>query len=178
MIPFFMDRMSPSFTTRAVPFLPLLTKDYRGSSPRTRSDFNRTGCYCRNISVLLRNIYHCPYGDSKRMAGNVERRLMKIEKALADKSQENDLAKCNCGDPKRMFRPRRGADMEVQLKEELALTCPVHRERRLSGLLWADIIGSDGKRIPNPKMDPILRSTKRRYDRQSGQVPEVDAGNV
>jgi hypothetical protein len=106
------------------------------------------------------------------MAGNVERRLMKIEKALADKSQENDLAKCNCGDPKRMFRRRRGADMEVQLKEEPALTCPVHRERRLSGLLWADIIGSDGKRIPNPKMDPIVEEYERRYERHSEQAPE------
>jgi hypothetical protein len=110
--------------------------------------------------------------QTRHMAGNLEKRLAKIENALAERSQEKDPAKCNCGDPKRTFMPRPGVDMAVQLTAELELTCPVHRERRLYRLLWAEVIGSDGKRIPNPKMDPITDEYERRYERQSGQVPE------
>ena len=112
------------------------------------------------------------------MPGNFEKRLAKIEDVLAKKVQEQDLCKCNCGDPKRIFMPRSGVDMTVQLTAELALRCPVHQERRLSRLLWAEIIGSDGKRIPNPKMDSIVEEYEGRYDRQSGQVPQDDAENV
>lgn len=112
------------------------------------------------------------------MPGNVEKRLAKIEEVLAKKAQEEDLSKCNCGDPKRIFMPRPGIDMAVQLRSELALRCPVHQGRRLYRLLWAEIIGSDGERIPNPKIDAIVEEYERRYDRQSGQVPEDDAENV
>ena len=112
------------------------------------------------------------------MPGNFEKRLAKIEEALAKKAQEEDLAKCNCGDPKRIFMPRPGVDMAMQLRAELALRCPVHQERRLSRLLWAEIIGSDGKRIPDPKMDPIVEEYERRYDRQNEQLSEDDAENV
>ena len=112
------------------------------------------------------------------MTGNFERRIAKIEEVLAKKAQEEELAKCNCGDPKRVFMPRPGVDMAVQLKAELALICPVHQERRLRRLLWAEIIGSDGKRIPNPKLDPIVEEYGRRYDRQFEQAPKNAAENV
>jgi hypothetical protein len=112
------------------------------------------------------------------MPRNFGKRLEKLEEALARNIQEKDLSKCNCGEPKRIFRPRPGVDMAVQLTAELALRCPVHQERRLSRLLWAEIIGSDGKRIPNPKMDSIVEEYERRYDGQSGQVPQDDAENV
>jgi len=68
--------------------------------------------------------------------------------------------------------PRPGVGIAAQLMAELALRCPVHQERRLSRLLWADIIGSDGKRIPNPEMDAIVEEYERRYERQSQQGPE------
>jgi hypothetical protein len=112
------------------------------------------------------------------MPRNFGKRLAKVEEALAENIQEKDLSKCNCADPKRIFMPRPGVDMAVQLTAELALRCPVHQERRLGRLLWAEIIGSDGKRVPNPKMDSIVEEYERRYDRQSGQAPEDNAESV
>jgi len=112
------------------------------------------------------------------MPRNFGKRLAKLEEALAKNIQEKNLSKCNCGDPKRIFMPGPGVDMAVQLTAELDLRCPVHQERRLSRLLWAEIIGSDGKRIPNPNVDSIVEEYEGRYNRQSGQVPQDDAENV
>jgi hypothetical protein len=100
------------------------------------------------------------------MLKNFDKRLARVEKALAQRSEQKDAAKCNCGDPKRIFMPRPGVDMAVQLREELDLSCPVHRKRRLNRLLWGKIIGSDGKRIPNPNMDSIVEEYERRYKSQ------------
>jgi hypothetical protein len=44
----------------------------------------------------------------------------------------------------------------------------------LSELLWAEIIGRDGKRIPNPKMDPIVEEYNRRYERQFAQPQDAE----
>jgi hypothetical protein len=107
------------------------------------------------------------------MPRNFENRLARLAGALAKQIQEKDLSNCSCGDPKRIFMPRSGVDMAVQLTAELTLRCPVHHEGRLSRLLWAEIIGSDGKRIPNPEMDPIVEEFERRYERQSEQVPNM-----
>ena len=112
------------------------------------------------------------------MPGNLCKRLERIEHKMSEITKQEHQNKCNCGDPKRIFLPRHGVDMEVQLKAELALTCPVHGERRLYRLIWAQVVGSGGKRIPHSKMDPILEEYQRRYDRQSEQVPEDGAENV
>ena len=106
---------------------------------------------------------------SKSMSRNFDKRLARLEKALVVRSEQEELAICNCGDPTRIFRPRSGVDMAIQLREELDLSCPVHRERRLYRLIWGKIVGSDGKPIPNPEMDSLVEEYERRY---GGQVEE------
>lgn len=112
------------------------------------------------------------------MPGNFEKRLTKSEEALAKKAQEQELGKCNCGDPNVIFRPRPGVEMATQLREELERTCPVHPARRLGRLLWGVAIGADGKRIANPKMDPILEEYHRRRAAQFKDLLEADAEDV
>ena len=111
------------------------------------------------------------------MASKFEKRLARMEKVLAQRSEEKKLAECNCADPKVIFRPRPGVDMAIQLREELDLTCPVHPVRRLNELIWGVIIGKEG-RIPNPKMDPIIEEYRRRQVAQFGQVFEDDAEDI
>ena len=112
------------------------------------------------------------------MPGNFEKRLAKIEEVLAKKIEEEHLSKCNCGDPKGMFKPAPGVDMAVQLTAELALKCPVHQERRLGRLLWIEFVDSNRNPIPNPKMDPLVEEYKRRYDHQLEQAPPNADENV
>ena len=106
------------------------------------------------------------------MSPNIERRLTKIEKDLAKSASAKVVGSCNCGNPERIFIPRPGIDLETQLRAELDLTCPCHRERILNRLLYGVIISSDGKPVSNTKMDPIVEEYERRYDLQLKQSPE------
>ena len=112
------------------------------------------------------------------MPSNFEKRLAKIEEALARKAKEEEFAKCKCRDPNVVLRPRLGVGIVSELRAELDLTCPVHPVRRLSRVLWFVRIGVDGKRIPDPKMDPILEEYDRRRGAQFKNSLEADAKDV
>ena len=107
------------------------------------------------------------------MAGNLNRRLEKLEQTLATIARQKILTNCNCGDPRKIF----GAN-DDGLEAELNLTCPEHAERRLGRLLSVVFIGSDGRRIPNPRRDALVEEYERRYARQLEHMDEDDSDNL
>lgn len=103
------------------------------------------------------------------MSGNLNRRLAKIEQALAEMEQQKIITNCNCRDPKKRF-----SAVDDGLEAELNLKCPAHAERRLANLLTGVIIGSDGRRTPNPRRDALVEEYERRYARQLEQMDDND----
>ena len=112
------------------------------------------------------------------MPGNFEKRLAKIEEVLAKKVEEEYLSNCNCGDPKGKFLVFPGIDTAVRLRTELGLKCPIHQERRLSGLFRIVLVAPDGRTVPNPEVDPLVEEYERRYDHQLEQAPANADENV
>lgn len=84
------------------------------------------------------------------MSKNFEKRLDRVEKALAQRS----AGKCNCADPNAMFCQRYGISLLQAQREELDLTCPVHPVRRISKWLIFVIVDKDGKRSLNSPTSP------------------------
>jgi len=111
------------------------------------------------------------------MAGKLEKRLAKIEQALTEKAHQKMIANCNCRDERKIFVPDKEG-IEASFEAELKLICPVHAERRLGKLIWGAIIGSNGQRIPNPKMDPLVEEYRRRLSRQLERMREDDAEDL
>ena len=102
------------------------------------------------------------------MSGNFNRRLAKIEQALAEMAQQKIISNCNCREKHEKFW---GDD--AKLEAELKLTCPVHVERRLARMFSAVIV-ENGRAIPNPRRDPLVAEYFRRYDRQLEHMDDND----
>jgi hypothetical protein len=108
------------------------------------------------------------------MSKNFEKRLERVEKALAQRS----AGKCNCADPNAMFCQRYGIPLSQAQREELDLTCPVHPVRRISKWLIFVGVDKDGKRLPprTPEAEEYSRRIEEYYRRRRAQFQAASEG--
>jgi hypothetical protein len=109
------------------------------------------------------------------MSKNFEKRLERVEKALAQKS----ATKCNCSDSNAMFRHRRGIPLSQAQREELDLTCPVHPVRRISKWLIFVGVDKDGKRLNlprTPEAEEYSQRIEEYYRRRRAQFEAASEG--